>query len=591
MGALGTYCFDGINFSQATSLYTDSTLTILAADGYYSQGGVIRQQLNGILLNAQPCSGCFVPCGNGISVSQSQNGFFDINFDVANTSGAVIAYFYMGGSIPDGVLANYDSTSYNRLTAKGNNGTTLKDGTNTNVDYSGIGNQGTGDPTYVGSSSINIVGAYTNTNTTPGQCSNGDAPENYSFSGGSFLPQGTLNPITVTNVMMGTNIGDSLVYTMVIPKPAADPTSMNLKISAPYCNTVFKYELDCPVELPSWPGSLAGSSTECNSVQNETYYFVRNASGNNIPFTVDTNTIPEIGNFVFTDINAVNYLNDTNTMQYYITGSIALGVRNGVVLTSIACTPAGLPCGTSITIPQGNAGLYNLDFDAGTSTGAIVIYFDPASLPDGIRALYNSNYYNALASPTNGLRKSTSSIADAFTFIGNTSDACFPSTPTGSLPYTYYDGFSGSPSAWDVGSPSPQNASINTADVIGGGINEWNVMVIPKPSASPASVSINVLGPCSNTGWYIDVKCPGDGTSFPSFLASTVISGTTCTTADQTYYFPQAKGFAYVRPIVNMWVFSDINGANVLANGNYVLANNTVMTVVSGVVTAIVNCT
>jgi hypothetical protein len=58
MGALGTYCFDGLNFSQASSLYTNSTLSVLAADGFYSQGGIVRQQLNGVLLNAQACSTC-----------------------------------------------------------------------------------------------------------------------------------------------------------------------------------------------------------------------------------------------------------------------------------------------------------------------------------------------------------------------------------------------------------------------------------------------------------------------------------------------------------------------------------------------------
>ena len=50
MAALGTYCFDGVNFAQATSLYTDSSLTNLAPDGYYAQGGISRRQLNGITI-------------------------------------------------------------------------------------------------------------------------------------------------------------------------------------------------------------------------------------------------------------------------------------------------------------------------------------------------------------------------------------------------------------------------------------------------------------------------------------------------------------------------------------------------------------
>ena len=341
MGVLGTYCFDGLNFSQASSLYTDSTLSVLAADGFYSQGGVVRQQSNGVLLAAQACGNCSVPCGNGISVSLSQNGFFDINFDVGNTLGAVVAYFYMGGSIADGVIANFNSVNYNRLTAQGNDGTTLVDGSGTAVDYSGIGNQGTGDPTYVGSDTANIIRAYTNTSVTPGVCNTGDAPENYSYAGSSYVAQGTLNPLTVTNTMCGRALSGSPVFTMVIPKTSASPTFLNLKISAPACGTFFAYELDCPAGLSSFGSSVAQSTTAC-AVNTQTYYFAKNATGTNVPFTVDTNTIPNVGNFVFTDANGATYLNDTATIQYYITGNTtAIGVRNGVVVSSAACTGVG----------------------------------------------------------------------------------------------------------------------------------------------------------------------------------------------------------------------------------------------------------
>ena len=342
MGALGTYCFDGLNFAQATTLYTNSTLSVLAADGYYSQGGIVRQQLSGVLLNAQACGTCEVACGNGISVSISANGFFDVNFDVASTTGAIVLYFYMGSSIADGVLANYNSTNYNRLTAKGNDGTTLVDGSGTAVDYSGINNQGTGDPTYVGSDSANIIIPYTNTSVTPGVCVVGDAPENYSYTGGSYVAQGTLYPLTVTNAMCGRALFGSPVFTMVVPKSTASPTTMNLKVSAPYCGTFFAYEIDCPAALPGFSSSIPQNDAVCNTAQGQTYYFVRNASGTSTPFTVDVNTIPEVGNFVFTDANGSTYLNDSGTIKYIINGTTALGIRNGVVISSVACTSAPL---------------------------------------------------------------------------------------------------------------------------------------------------------------------------------------------------------------------------------------------------------
>ena len=337
MGVLGTYCFDGLNFSQASALFTDASLSTLATDGYYSQGGIVREQLEGVLLKANACGSCSISCGSGVSVSISQNGFFDINFDVGNSIGAVVAYFYMGNSIADGVLANYDSSDYNRLTAKGNNGTTLVDGTGANVDYAGIGNQGTGDPTYVGSDQADIIRAYTNTSTTPGQCNPGDAPENYSYSGNSYVAQGTLNPLTVTNDMCGRATTGSPVFTVVIPKTNTGVTSLNLKVSAPACGTFFSYELDCPDFLPSFSSSVAQFTTECDVNQNQTFHFSRNATGTGTPFTVDTNVIPEVGNFVFIDRNGATYLNDTSSIRYYVSGTISIGVRNGVVISTQEC--------------------------------------------------------------------------------------------------------------------------------------------------------------------------------------------------------------------------------------------------------------
>tara|TARA_R110000787_G_scaffold91832_2_gene193468 strand:- start:3946 stop:4329 length:384 start_codon:yes stop_codon:yes gene_type:complete len=54
---------------------------------------------------------------------------------------------------------------------------------------------------------------------------------------------------------------------------------------------------------------------------------------------VATNTTPEIGNWVFEDVNGSVYLNDTTVIQYYIIGnSTYIGVRSGVVVSVGGCT-------------------------------------------------------------------------------------------------------------------------------------------------------------------------------------------------------------------------------------------------------------
>ena len=58
MATEGTYYFDTGSFTNATAIYTDSSLTTLAADGFYSNGTVVREQSSGILLPEQACHSC-----------------------------------------------------------------------------------------------------------------------------------------------------------------------------------------------------------------------------------------------------------------------------------------------------------------------------------------------------------------------------------------------------------------------------------------------------------------------------------------------------------------------------------------------------
>ena len=342
MATLGTYCFDGVNFSSATSLYTDSSLSTLAADGYYGQGLIVRQQLSGILLNAQPCSACLVPCGTGLSASISnQNGVFNADIDLANDLGAVVIRCFMGSSVPDGIAATWNSVVYNRLTAADNhNGVTLINGVGSQVDYAGIGNQGTGLPTYVGNQNTDLLSnsPYDSAGSCPTQ---GTSPSNYSLVSGSYVDQGTTQNVTIASdaIGYGSDAGTitSPVFTMVVPKTSVTPTPLNLKIFAPLCGTAFNWEVECPVILPNFTGSPLQAGTGC-AASTTTYYFVQNADGTGVPYTVRTNTVPEIGNFVFTVPDGSSYLNDTATIQYVIIGgTTALGIRNGVVITLTNC--------------------------------------------------------------------------------------------------------------------------------------------------------------------------------------------------------------------------------------------------------------
>lgn len=60
--AYATFYLNGTSLSNATSVFTDSALTTLAADGYYSDGAVSRRQVNGVLEDVANCPSCNPPC-------------------------------------------------------------------------------------------------------------------------------------------------------------------------------------------------------------------------------------------------------------------------------------------------------------------------------------------------------------------------------------------------------------------------------------------------------------------------------------------------------------------------------------------------
>jgi hypothetical protein len=52
------FFIDAPTFTNATAIYSDSALTVLSPDGYYSDGAVSRQLINGTLGASVTCSAC-----------------------------------------------------------------------------------------------------------------------------------------------------------------------------------------------------------------------------------------------------------------------------------------------------------------------------------------------------------------------------------------------------------------------------------------------------------------------------------------------------------------------------------------------------
>ena len=204
-----------------------------------------------------------------------------------------------------------------------------------------------------------------------------------------------------------------------------------------------------------------------------------------------------------------------------------------------------------------------------------MVYFNPQSYPDGIRVLYDGTYYNTLSTPSLGYRQSQSGISGAFTLLGDPNDNCWtPQVGTN----TYNRSILTPQNTWGTNTPSTGNYTLNTTDnqTNAATQNVYSYMVIPKPNATPNIVTVEVLGPCTNTGWNLDVDCP---VTLSSFQSSTVRGNNDCTISfTQVYYF--AKDYAdradasVVYPKLFYFVFEDANGVTPLAQGFYIMDNN-----------------
>ena len=59
--AVQRYFLDTATFANANTIYTDSSLSAAAPDGFYSDGIISREQVAGVLASAETCVGCGAP--------------------------------------------------------------------------------------------------------------------------------------------------------------------------------------------------------------------------------------------------------------------------------------------------------------------------------------------------------------------------------------------------------------------------------------------------------------------------------------------------------------------------------------------------
>ena len=138
------------------------------------------------------------------------------------------------------------------------------------------------------------------------------------------------------------------------------------------------------------------------------------------------------------------------------------------------------------------------------------------------------------------------------------------------MPEYLYDGASFIPTG------NTQPITVNAGDVSLSSVAPGNcMMVIPKLTASPSIVNVEIVGPCSGTAWGIIVECPVLLTGFSSSVMD-VSAVAACTLYETvTYYNASLAGTSGTVGIYD-FVYSDAYGSTPLAAGFYLATGSIV---------------
>jgi len=303
-----TFYLNAPSLGSATAVFYDAALTACAADGFYSDGLITREQVGCSLLPQQSCPPCGQDCIPLFDVTTNADiGVYviDVNTGTNPTDvGAIIIEFYPN-YVPNGISVDFNGTYYNEVSSE---------------TFGYLAASTISDFTYLGDAADNcgFVGSGLSQDLLV-----------YGYDGVNFLPTGgdlTVTSPSTSNLLTLANPDKCI---MVIPKLDNSFNSMTIRIATP-CepdsdgSNIFVF---CPALLRSFTGSTEENDNiiRCALPTNQTYY-VAPVNGAN-PFV-------GIYDWIFTDAYGENKLAN----GYYKTNFLpipydTIEVQNGVVVS------------------------------------------------------------------------------------------------------------------------------------------------------------------------------------------------------------------------------------------------------------------
>lgn len=308
----GTYYLDSSSFSTATGIYTNAILTTQAADGWYSDGVVLREQVSGVLQPSAICGVCAVECGSpAINGTALKKGKYNASFDLGVATGAVIVK-YTPNMIPNGIRVFYDGTNYNKLTSP------VYGKLQSSVPSNNF--------TVCGGTSSSCTGIISTSTFLRYEYNDATSVWDYQNSSESItIGAGDLE-------LQPLSAGQCI---MVIPKPAASPDTLTINIAAVCDPADFSLAVDCPAVIPatltsalSVTGGAGVAPNACGLPTGSTNHYFVHADGT-------TGGAPQLHSYVFTDANGATAAAD-GWISYSV-GPSWWQIQDGIIISTGAC--------------------------------------------------------------------------------------------------------------------------------------------------------------------------------------------------------------------------------------------------------------
>ena len=302
MATSSTYYLNGPSLDAATAVFLNASLSVLAPDGFYSDGVTSREQVGGVLLPPQLCGECptALLCDNSLSIP-AVNGVYSFDVNIGEEIGVIVVRFNPN-VVPDGIQITYDGVIYNEFFSQ-------NDGFHSSVGAV---------PVYIGDFGYPCV-----LDGSPHTLTQ------YTYNGTVSWDTGGTESVSIISGQLSYTDGPPGECVFLIPKYSTTPSLMSIEIISPCEADASSISVDCPAPLPEVlsTGASFSQASACAGIPANTYFYL---SVNGTP------SLPAVNDVMFTDSYGTSPV--TSSSYYKLsTGHVVQVGSNGVIINVSTC--------------------------------------------------------------------------------------------------------------------------------------------------------------------------------------------------------------------------------------------------------------